>query len=197
VTERGDGRGYGTVACFAGWTVVLAGGTLLPSGRVAVDIPDRQLQRYEPEAISPDTDEVASVAMTLLGLDSHRAFALFDEYNSVADLRHLVEQYYGPNPTKTAAQPPAEAIAQLWQSINDPAARLSILSGLLADLVEDDQLYTRTSYGTEPDEQRRLEVEVEQDLIGARTSVDNIAHYIKVGDELAAKDRRVDAPETA
>lgn len=190
VSELSDGRGCGTVACVAGWTVVLAGGTLLPTGRVAIGIPDRPLLRYEPEAVSLDTDEVASVAMTLLGLDSQRALALFDEYNSVADLRRLVEHYFGPRPTQAAPQTPDEAITQLWQTINDPAAKLSILSSLLADLIEDEQLYTRASNGTEPAEQRRLEIEVEQDLIAARASVDNTAYYIKIGDELAVKDRR-------
>lgn len=190
VSELGDGRGCGTVACFAGWTVVLAGGTLLPAGRATIDIPDRPLQRYEPRWVSQDTDEVASVAMTLLGLDSQHALALFSEETTVADLRRLVEQYYGPRPAPSAPQPPDEAITQLWQTINDPAAKLSILSELLADLIEDEQLYTRAAYGTEPDEKRRLEVEVEQDLIAARTSVDNTAYYIKIGDELAAKNRR-------
>ncbi|MBS2531948.1 hypothetical protein KGQ20_04110 [Catenulispora sp. NF23] len=184
------------MACFAGWTAVLAGGTLLPSGRVAIDIPDRQLQPYAPEALSLDTDEVASVAMTLLGLDSGRALALFDEFNSLADLRRLIEQYYGPRPTLPAPQPPGDAITRLWQSINDPAAKLEIISSLMADLVEDQQLYTRATYGNEPAEQARLAVEVEQDLIGARTTVDNTAYYIKVGDELAAKDRRVSTPQT-
>lgn len=197
VSAVGDGTGCGTVACFAGWAVVLAGGTLLDGKRARLSIPGRTLLRYSDAHAVFDERHVASAAMTALGLDRRQADLLFDEENTVEDLRRLVEQFFGPRQTPPAAQPqttspptPAEAIAGLWETVGDVADKLSILSALLADLIEDDVLYGRLSYGADPGEKHRLVVEVEEDLIAARTSVDNTAYYLKVGDGLAAKDRR-------
>lgn len=88
----------GTVACFAGWTVKLSGGSL-------EDLTDR-VGILTPLVIEGPAEivglEVDVAAELLLGYDS-RAFDedLFDGLNTRADLDRIAEAIFGPRPAVT------------------------------------------------------------------------------------------------
>lgn len=71
----------GTTACAAGWTVLLAGGQMVPSFA----------------KLGYDTGHVPRVAGDLLGLDNGERNMLFYEAEDLADVRDAIEAIYGPD----------------------------------------------------------------------------------------------------
>lgn len=84
----------GTVACFAGWTVLLSGG-----------VPHHWSGRSDDvtaEVIFDGNEESVSYrAQLLLGADRWVREDLFDVYNTREDLGRLVEEIFGPRPKPT------------------------------------------------------------------------------------------------
>src|SRR2546428_4205985 len=105
VSFIGDGQGCGTVACFAGWAVVLAGGSLLEWCQARITGLEREPRRYFDEDVSYTEGHIASVAMTLLGLDEARAYALSHEDHTLHDLRRLVGEYWPEPESEPASEP--------------------------------------------------------------------------------------------
>jgi hypothetical protein len=83
--QQGEWR-CGTNACFAGHAALLAGARWVH--------PDHQFDDY---VITPDAQEVfvADFAQQVLELNGDQASVLFDADNSMANLRHIVNQLCG------------------------------------------------------------------------------------------------------
>ena len=79
----------GTVACFAGWTVLLAGNTATF---------DCVIEDYVVNDVA-----IPVQAQRLLGLNSSEAESLFHPDNSRAELGDIVAEAFGPRPTGGAA----------------------------------------------------------------------------------------------
>lgn len=79
----------GTVACFAGWNVLLAGDTV----------------NFDPviEDYTAGGTEIPDRAQHLLGLTPGDAGELFHPDNGRARLGHIVTDLFGPRPTGNAA----------------------------------------------------------------------------------------------
>jgi hypothetical protein len=97
----------GTVACFAGWAVVLAGGGVqIDSGGnwLNVTLDDETFDRFSEAgcaALGIEDDEVPGVD-PICDCGCTDAPGLFDGTNSRDDLGRYVEAIFGPRPTVTA-----------------------------------------------------------------------------------------------
>jgi hypothetical protein len=82
VTAQDVMSGCGTTACYAGWTVLLAGKPIIDySWTTAVRI-----------------GRVSDVAADLLGLDGREEQQLFHDAEDLADVRKAVADIFGPRP---------------------------------------------------------------------------------------------------
>lgn len=85
----------GTTACVAGWTVLLAGRSIVRYDRIVEDAP---VEYFSATEIERDLNSVPNMAVVLLGLDEDEEWEMFWECIDLADVRKAIAEIFGPRP---------------------------------------------------------------------------------------------------